>query len=87
MWQLCTWQYNCVNTNCYLCRALADANSALRIDVTWAKGFYRRGRGLAGLKVSSVCVCVVVCVCSYTHALCTLALCNEYCMVFMYIEI
>lgn len=37
---------------CLWCRALADANSALRIDINWAKGFYRRGRGLAGLKVS-----------------------------------
>ncbi|CAI8050704.1 Tetratricopeptide repeat protein 31 [Geodia barretti] len=31
-------------------KALTDANSALRIDINWAKGFYRRGRGLAGLK-------------------------------------
>ena len=38
-------------------RALSDANSALRIDITWAKGFYRRGRGLAGLKV---CTCTAM---------------------------
>jgi tetratricopeptide (TPR) repeat protein len=31
-------------------KAVTDANSALRIDINWAKGFYRRGRGLAGLK-------------------------------------
>lgn len=35
----------------FVCRALSDANSALKIDTTWAKGYFRKGRALAGLKV------------------------------------
>ncbi|XP_064381949.1 uncharacterized protein LOC135330907 [Halichondria panicea] len=30
--------------------ALEDANRAIALDVTWAKGYYRRGRAYAGLK-------------------------------------
>ena len=41
----------CVCVCVCVCRALADANSALKIDILWPKGFYRRGRALAGLKV------------------------------------
>lgn len=33
------------------CSALEDANSALRLDTSWPKGYYRRGRAYAGLKV------------------------------------
>lgn len=34
------------------CSALEDANTALKLDSHWAKGYYRKGRALAGLKVS-----------------------------------
>ena len=35
-----------------LCSALEDANRAIALDVSWAKGYYRQGRAFAGLKVN-----------------------------------
>ena len=33
-------------------RALKDAERAITLAKTWAKGYFRQGRALAGLKVS-----------------------------------
>lgn len=33
-------------------RALRDAEKAISLDKDWPKGYFRKGRALAGLKVS-----------------------------------
>ena len=35
----------------YTCRALEDACNAISLKPDWPKGYYRKGRALAGLKV------------------------------------
>lgn len=36
---------------CYFFRALRDADKAINIASDWPKGYFRKGRALAGLKV------------------------------------
>ena len=35
----------------YVCRALKDAECAVTLAPEWPKGYFRKGRALAGLKV------------------------------------
>ena len=43
-------------------RALKDAERAITLAKTWAKGYFRQGRALAGLKVSNQMRVVYSCV-------------------------
>ena len=50
----------------YLFRALKDAEKAIKLSKDWPKGYFRKGRALAGLNVShSVCPLFVYC-----HSVC-----------------
>lgn len=40
-----------LNVFCFL-RALKDAEKAIRLAKDWPKGYFRKGRALAGLNVS-----------------------------------
>jgi len=37
---------------CACCRALKDANKVISLSSDWPKGYFRKGKALAGLKVS-----------------------------------
>ena len=41
---------------CYF-RALSDADNCIELATEWPKGYFRKGRALAGLKVSILRVC------------------------------
>ena len=45
----------------YLFRALKDAEKAIKLSKDWPKGYFRKGRALAGLNVSQCVFCLSVC--------------------------
>ena len=50
------WPYSYWTSPNFYFRALKDAEKAISLAKTWAKGFFRQGRALAGLKVSGIVV-------------------------------